>query len=106
MSNTPVYISNIEDLTKVPRDLRIGPNELGFDTRLSQVCTHSEVGDGCDHGDRGGDVVENTVGARLGERETSEGDGRDEHHRADSLLRGQLEPWNEMTGHTKYQSEP
>ena len=94
MSNVPVDVSNVEDLTKVTCDLRIGSNELRLDCRLSQVRTHSEVGDGCDHGDRGGDVVENTVGARLGERETSKGSGRDEHHRADGLYRGQVEPWN------------
>lgn len=81
----PVNVSNIEDLTEHARDLGISSNELRLDTSLSQIGTHSKVCDRSDHGDRSGDVVEETVRARLGERHASEDEGRDEHHGADGL---------------------
>lgn len=81
----PVDVSNIEDLTQVTRHLRIRSNELRRNPSLSQIGTHGEIGDRSDHGDRSSYVVENAVGARDGERETSEGDGGHEHHSADSL---------------------
>lgn len=104
----PINIANVEDLAEIARDLGTGSDELRLDTRLSQVGAHSEIGDSCNHGDRSGDVVEDTVGTGLSEGQASESDGRNEHHRADGLTKHQLEPQKRRSRGplTKYQSEP
>lgn len=65
--NIPINIANVEDLAERARHLGVASDELRFDTRLSQVGAHSKIGDSCDHSDRSGDVVEDTVGTRLSE---------------------------------------
>ena len=57
--------------------------ELNHDRSPAQVGTHSEVCNGGDHGDRGGDVVEDTMGSRLSQSESDEGDGGNCHDSAD-----------------------
>ena len=83
----PVNIANVEDLTKGTRDLGVGTNEFGANARLSQVGAHGKVSDAGDHGNGSGDVVEEAMCARLGERESDEGDTRQGHHGADGLQR-------------------
>ena len=61
------------------------PHEFRLDTSLSQIRTHGEVCDRSDHGDCSGNVMEYTVGARLGVGEAHEGEGRYEHASADGL---------------------
>lgn len=56
--------------------------ELGDDGGLAEVRGHGPVGDTGDSGDSGGDVVEQTVGLRLGEGEAHEGEGGSAHDRA------------------------
>ena len=104
----PINIADVEDLAEVPRDLWVGSDEFRLDTRLSQVGAHSEIGDSCDHSDRSGDVVEDTVGTGLSEGQASESKGRNKHHRADSLTKHQFEPQKCRFRDplTKYQSEP
>lgn len=58
------------------------PLELGHDGGLAEVRGHGPVGDTGDGGDSGGDVVEQTVGLRLGEGEAHEGEGGSAHDRA------------------------
>lgn len=62
----PVDVSDIEDLSEVSMNLGVVPHILRLDTSLSQIGAHGEIGDGGHHGDRCRDVVEHTVGARLG----------------------------------------
>ena len=85
--NIPINIANVEDLAERARHLGVASDELRLDTSLSQVGTHSEIGDSCDHSDRSGDVMEDAVGTRLGERQASESEGRNKHHRADGLAK-------------------
>lgn len=66
-------------------DLGVAAHEFRLDTSLSQIGAHGEVGDGSDHCDRSGDVVEHSVGTRLGVGDTHKGEGRYEHHGADGL---------------------
>ena len=81
----PIDIAHVEDLTDVARDLGVAADELDLDTGLTEVGAHGEVGNSGDHGNGGGNVVEDTTATRLGEGETGEDHGGDEHHRADGL---------------------
>ena len=63
----PVNVANVEDLTKSAGNLGVGTDEFRANASLSQVGAHGEVSDTGDHGDSSGDVVEETVWARLGE---------------------------------------
>ncbi len=63
----PVDVAHVEDLTKGAGHLGIGTDELRADASLSQVGAHGEVSDTSDHGDSSGNVVEESVCARLGE---------------------------------------
>jgi len=62
----PINVTNIEDLTVQACDLGVAADELDGSWCPANVGGHAEVGDGGDHGDTGGDVVEDTVLARLG----------------------------------------
>jgi len=73
------YIPHVEDLTVETANLRVVANELDGNASPSKVGSHGEVGNGRDHGDHGGDVVEDTVLTRLGEGKAHEGDGRSDH---------------------------
>ena len=68
----PVDVSDVEDLTESSSYLRVAANEFGLNTRLAQVGTHGEIGDCGDHRDPSGDVVEDTVRTRFGERHAYE----------------------------------
>ena len=106
-TNIPVDVANIEDLSKGARNLRIGTDELWTNTRLAQIGAHGEISDGGDHGDTGGDVVEETVCARLGEGEANEGESGDNHHSANSLSdESALALHRQHCLHTQYQSDP
>jgi hypothetical protein len=52
---------------------------LNRDWRESQVGGHGKVGNSCNHRNSSGDVVENTAGAMLSERQTGKCDCRDCH---------------------------
>ena len=84
-ASLPVDVANVEYFSKGAVNLGVGTHELRFNARLPQVGAHGEIGDAGNHGDSGGDVVEETVCTRLGEGEAHEGDGRDNHHSADGL---------------------
>lgn len=84
-NHLPVDVSNIEDLTHSAGHPGIGSPELWFNTGLSKVGAHGKISDGSNQCDCCGDVVEDTVRTGLGEREPSEGEGRNEHHSADGL---------------------
>ena len=64
----PVNVANIEDLTKGAGNLGVGTDELRTNASLSQIGAHGEVSDTGDHGDSSGNVMKETVCARLGER--------------------------------------
>jgi len=106
--NLPVDVSHIEDLPDAARDLGVGADEFRGDTSLTQISTHGEVGDGGDHGDACGDVMEDAVWPWLGEGEASEGDGGGKHDGADGLPGSQRYNglWKGEAERTKYQSEP
>jgi len=72
--------------------LGIASHELRLDTSLAQISAHGEVGDSGHHGDRGGDVVEDTVSARDGVGHAHEDEGGGEHHSADGLAAVSLQP--------------
>ena len=78
--NLPINVSNVEDLTVITADDRITAHELNVDRGPSEVATHGEVRDRGDHSDAGGDVVEDTLRARLGESKTNECERRAYHH--------------------------
>jgi len=79
----PINVTDIEDLTVQACDLGVAADELNGSWCPANVGSHAEVGDGGDHGDTGGDVVEDAVLARLGVGETEEGDGGGGHGGAD-----------------------
>ena len=83
--NVPVNVSDIEDFAQVPRDLRVTSHVFRLDASLSKICSHCKVCDGGDHGDGGGDIMEDAVGTRLAVGETDKDQCRHEHCRADSL---------------------
>lgn len=82
-ANIPVNVADVEDLTIVT-SLLTRAMELNSDGSPANVGGHGKVGDGGDKGDTGSDVVEETVLARLGGRETHEDDGRGGHGGANS----------------------
>lgn len=87
----PVDVANVEDLASAVDtsavDLgRGGTTELDNNRGLTEVRAHREVGDGGDHGDGSGDVVEEAVRARLGERQAHEGEGGSTHDGADGKV--------------------
>ena len=83
--SSPIDVAHVKDLAVGTMNLAVGTHELHGDRCKAQVRCHGEVGNGCDQGNSGGDVVEDTVGARLGERETPKDERRDKHNRGDSL---------------------
>jgi hypothetical protein len=82
-SDEPVDISNVEDLAIIARNEVASTMELNHNRSPAQVGTHSEVCDGGDHGDRGGDIVENSMGSWLSQSESDEDDGGNRHDSAD-----------------------
>lgn len=66
--NLPVNVANVEDLTEGAGNLGVGAYEFRADASLSQVGAHGEVSYAGDQGDSSGDVMEEAVCARLGER--------------------------------------
>jgi len=73
------YQPHVEDLTVETAHLGVVADELDGNTGPAKVGSHGKVRDGGNHGDHGGDVVEDTVLTRLGEGKTHEGDGRSDH---------------------------
>lgn len=82
--NIPIDVSNVVDLTARATNDRVAALELNLNGDPSQVRCESEVGDGCNHDNTGGDVVEDTVMARLGERQAHEAQHGNSHAGADS----------------------
>jgi hypothetical protein len=80
-SDDPINVSHVEDLADVSSDLRITTLEFNLNTGPAKVGCHGEVSNGCNHGDGCGDVVEDTLLARLPEGQPHEGKGRDHHDR-------------------------
>jgi len=72
-------VANIKDLTIDTTDNRVVARELDINRRPAQVGAHGEVRDRSDHGDGGGDIVEDAVVAGLGKGEAYEGEGRAGH---------------------------
>jgi len=83
--SSPVNVADIEDLAVEAGHFGVTSHKLDTDWRPAKVGTHGEVGDGSDHGDGGGDVVEDTVCAALGETHADEDHGGYGHHGSDSL---------------------
>lgn len=79
----PVNVAHVEDLTVETANHRVAALPLNHDAGPAEVRSHGEVGDGSDHGDSGGDVVEDTVLARFGGSEADEAHGRDHHDGCD-----------------------
>ncbi len=65
--NLPINVAHIEDLTVGPMNTRVAPPEFHGDGGETQIGTHGEIGDRSDHGDQSSDIVEQTMGTRLGE---------------------------------------
>lgn len=57
----PIDVSNVVDFTVDTGDLGVTSQELDVDGCPAQVGGHGEVGNGGDHGDGCGDVVEDTI---------------------------------------------
>lgn len=76
----PINVADIEDLTVPAGNDRLASNELDIDGSPAQVGSHGEVGNGGDHGDSCGDVVEDTVLARLGQAKADEDKGANGHN--------------------------
>jgi len=84
--SVPVNVSNVEDFpisTLKTTDLWVVTDEFDWDTGLTEVGAHAEVGDGSDQGDSGGDIMEETVGTRPGEGQAHEGERCNDHDGAD-----------------------
>jgi len=79
----PVDVTDVEDLA-VDASNDTAANEFDIDWSPSEVGAHGEIGDGSDHGDTSGDVVEDTVLTRLGQRKADEGEGSHSHDCAHS----------------------
>lgn len=67
------------------RNLWVAAGELDGDGSLTKVGTHGEVGNSGDHGDGSGNIMEDAMGARLGEGKADKDEGRDGHNGSDSL---------------------
>lgn len=80
----PVDVADVEDLTVDTADNGVVAHELNIDRGPTKVGGHGEVGDSGDHGNGSGDVVEDTVLARLGDTQTKEDEGASSHDSADS----------------------
>lgn len=80
---SPINISDVEDFSVAAVDHGVGASELDIDGRPAEIGGHGEISDGCDHGDGGCDVVEDTVSARLGHGKADEGKGRAGHDGGD-----------------------
>lgn len=74
---------DIVDFAVHASDLGITALELDGNTSPSQMRSHGEVSNRCDHGDGGGDVVENALLARLCGGKTTEGDCACNHQSRD-----------------------
>lgn len=87
--HVPVDIANIEDLTVLvgrgPRDFGVASLKFDSDGSLTEIGAHGEVCNCSDQGDCGGDIVEDTVVAGLGEGQTGDDECRDGHDGSDSL---------------------
>ena len=87
--NSPVNISNVEDLSGATRNtaqLGARADELGLDLRLSQVGGHGVVGNGSNQRDGSGNVVKDTMRSRLGKGQTDKGHGRHGHDGSDGPI--------------------
>lgn len=78
-----VNVADVEDLAQVAGHFGITALELDLDGRPAQVGTLGEVGNGGDEESRGKDVVEQTVGAGLCERQAHDDEHGEGHHGAD-----------------------
>jgi hypothetical protein len=78
-SDDPVNVTHVEDLTVYSGDSRVATSELNIDGGPAQIGCHAKVSNGCDHGDAAGDVVEDAVGAWLGEGVADECDCCNSH---------------------------
>lgn len=77
--NSPIDVSNVEDLTVSSTNNGVVARELDSDRSPPKVGSHGEVRNRSDHGDTSSDVVEDTVGSWLHGRQTDEGHCRDGH---------------------------
>ena len=87
--NSPVDVSDVEDLTGPAceaTNFRVVPHELDQNRSLAEIGAHGEIGYGSNQGDASGDVVEQTVSARLGEGVTHESKGGHRHDSADGKI--------------------
>ena len=85
-SDDPVDVSNVEDLAIVASNKVALTMEFNHDRSPAQVGTHGEVCYGGDHGDRGGDIVENTICSWLSQSEADEDHGGNYHDSADGIV--------------------
>ena len=70
----PIDVSNIENLTEIARHFGVCANELRLDASLAQIGAHGKVCNCCNHGDGCGNVMEDSMGTRLGVRHSDEDD--------------------------------
>lgn len=82
----PVNVSNVKDLTVLAMHKRVGSEPFHLNGSPTQVRAHAEIGNGGNHGDGGGDVVEDAVGARFRGRKSDETKGRGAHYSGCSLI--------------------
>lgn len=107
--NLPINVPDVEDVTIEASDLGVGAHEFDFNRSPAEIGTHGEV---CDRGDKcdgRGDVVEDTVSARLRETQANEGEGSNGHDGSDGLSNeSAVERMQQLSlsRPTKYQSEP
>ena len=74
----------IEDLAVETSNFRVATDELDSNTSPAKVRGHGKVSNRGNHGNGGGDVVEDAVLARLGGRESNEGQCCSDHDSAHS----------------------
>jgi hypothetical protein len=83
ISNKPINIPDVENLSHIATDLGISAEELDLDGGPAKIAAHTEVCDGGDQADRDVEVVEQALGAWLEEGEAHKGEGGEGHHSGD-----------------------
>ena len=84
--NLPIDVSGVENLAVPARHLGVAALELDVDGCPAEIGAHGEVGDAGHEAERGGQVEEDPVRARLSPAQHQDTQGGDTHERAHSIV--------------------
>lgn len=84
--DNPINVASIENSTIGTGHLGVTAVKLNWNRGHSQVGAHSEIGNAGDHADSSGDIVEDTLSARLPRSKSEEHDGGKPHKGADGEI--------------------